>query len=125
MRQPCLREVLCSPFHPLPHKPSERFLWHLLFLWLVLGSWCVQCYCDLFESPRDLWSSLRRGRTTSLSAPPLMSGISSLIPTPLSEFRLLIPIQDNLVLIQAGQFIDSTLGVSLGLATMTAAAAGQ
>lgn len=32
---------------------------------------------------------------------------------------------DNLVLIQAGQYIDSTLGVSLGLATMTAAACGQ
>lgn len=32
---------------------------------------------------------------------------------------------DNLVMIQAGQYIDSTLGVSLGLATMTAAAAGQ
>lgn len=30
-----------------------------------------------------------------------------------------------MVLIQAGQYIDSTLGVSLGLATMTAAAAGQ
>lgn len=28
-------------------------------------------------------------------------------------------------MIQAGQYIDSTLGVSLGLATMTAAAAGQ
>jgi len=33
--------------------------------------------------------------------------------------------QDNLVMIQAGQYIDSTIGVSLGLATMTAAAAGQ
>jgi len=32
---------------------------------------------------------------------------------------------DNLVMIQAGQYIDSTLGVSLGLATMSAAAAGQ
>ncbi|GKY93077.1 hypothetical protein MPSEU_000276000 [Mayamaea pseudoterrestris] len=32
---------------------------------------------------------------------------------------------DNIVMIQAGQYIDSTLGVSLGLATMTAAAAGQ
>jgi len=31
---------------------------------------------------------------------------------------------DNFVMIQAGQYIDSTLGVSLGLATMTAAAAG-
>ena len=32
---------------------------------------------------------------------------------------------DNLVMIQAGQYIDSTIGVSLGLATMSAAAAGQ
>jgi len=32
---------------------------------------------------------------------------------------------DNLVMIQAGQYIDSTLGVKLGLATMTAAACGQ
>jgi len=32
---------------------------------------------------------------------------------------------DNVVMIQAGQYIDSTIGVSLGLATMTAAAAGQ
>jgi hypothetical protein len=32
---------------------------------------------------------------------------------------------DNLVMIQAGQYIDSTLGVKFGLATMTAAAAGQ
>jgi hypothetical protein len=32
---------------------------------------------------------------------------------------------DNFVMIQAGQYIDSTLGVQLGLATMTAAAAGQ
>lgn len=32
---------------------------------------------------------------------------------------------DNLVMIQAGQFIDNTIGVSMGLATMTAAAAGQ
>jgi hypothetical protein len=32
---------------------------------------------------------------------------------------------DNVVMIQAGQYIDSTLGVTLGLATMTAAAAGQ
>lgn len=32
---------------------------------------------------------------------------------------------DNVVMIQAGQYIDSTLGVYLGLATMTAAAAGQ
>jgi len=32
---------------------------------------------------------------------------------------------DNIVMIQAGQYIDSTLGVTLGLATMTAAAAGQ
>ena len=31
---------------------------------------------------------------------------------------------DNFVMIQAGQYIDSTLGVQLGLATMTAAAAG-
>jgi hypothetical protein len=32
---------------------------------------------------------------------------------------------DNVVMIQAGQYIDSTLGVTLGLATMTAAACGQ
>lgn len=32
---------------------------------------------------------------------------------------------DNVVMIQAGQYIDSTLGVQFGLATMTAAAAGQ
>ena len=32
---------------------------------------------------------------------------------------------DNFVMIQAGQYIDSTLGVQLGLATLTAAAAGQ
>jgi len=32
---------------------------------------------------------------------------------------------DNFVMIQAGQYIDSTLGVQLGLATMTAAAAGK
>jgi hypothetical protein len=32
---------------------------------------------------------------------------------------------DQIVMIQAGQYIDSTLGVTLGLATMTAAAAGQ
>lgn len=32
---------------------------------------------------------------------------------------------DNLVMIQAGQFIDNTIGVTMGLATMTAAAAGQ
>ena len=31
---------------------------------------------------------------------------------------------DNIVMIQAGQYIDSTLGVALGLATLTAAAAG-
>lgn len=31
---------------------------------------------------------------------------------------------DNFVMIQAGQYIDSTLGVTLGLATLTAAAAG-
>lgn len=31
---------------------------------------------------------------------------------------------DQFVLIQAGGYIDATLGVSLGLATMTAAAAG-
>lgn len=31
---------------------------------------------------------------------------------------------DNFVMIQAGQYIDSTLGVQLGLATMAAAAAG-
>jgi Transmembrane protein 65 len=31
---------------------------------------------------------------------------------------------DNCVMIQAGQYIDSTIGVRLGLATMTAAAAG-
>ncbi|CAB9514383.1 Transmembrane protein 65 [Seminavis robusta] len=34
-------------------------------------------------------------------------------------------VMDNLVMIQAGQFIDSTLGVTMGLATMSAAAAGQ
>ena len=32
---------------------------------------------------------------------------------------------DNFVMIQAGQYIDSTVGVTLGLATLTAAAAGQ
>lgn len=32
---------------------------------------------------------------------------------------------DNFVMIQAGQYIDSTIGVTLGLATMAAAAAGQ
>lgn len=32
---------------------------------------------------------------------------------------------DNFVMIQAGQYIDSTIGVSLGLATLTAAACGQ
>jgi hypothetical protein len=32
---------------------------------------------------------------------------------------------DNLVMIQAGQYIDTTLGVRLGLATLTAAAMGQ
>ena len=32
---------------------------------------------------------------------------------------------DNFVMIQAGQYIDSTIGVQLGLATMTAAACGQ
>jgi Transmembrane protein 65 len=32
---------------------------------------------------------------------------------------------DQFVLIQAGGYIDATLGVSLGLATMTAAAAGM
>lgn len=32
---------------------------------------------------------------------------------------------DNLVMIQAGDLIDNTLGVKLGLATLTAAAAGQ
>ena len=32
---------------------------------------------------------------------------------------------DNLVMIQAGNYIDTTLGVQLGLATMTAAAEGQ
>jgi Transmembrane protein 65 len=31
---------------------------------------------------------------------------------------------DNVVMIHAGQYIDSTLGVTLGLATLTAAAAG-
>jgi Transmembrane protein 65 len=32
---------------------------------------------------------------------------------------------DNIVMIQAGQYIDTTLGVSFGLATLTAAAMGQ
>lgn len=32
---------------------------------------------------------------------------------------------DNIVMIQAGQYIDQTIGVTMGLATMTAAAAGQ
>jgi len=32
---------------------------------------------------------------------------------------------DNIVMIQAGSYIDNTLGVTMGLATMTAAAAGQ
>lgn len=32
---------------------------------------------------------------------------------------------DNFVMIQAGQYIDNTLGVQFGLATLTAAAAGQ
>lgn len=32
---------------------------------------------------------------------------------------------DNVVMVNAGQFIDSTIGVTMGLATMTAAAAGQ
>ena len=32
---------------------------------------------------------------------------------------------DNIVMIQAGQLIDNTIGVTMGLATMTAAAAGQ
>jgi hypothetical protein len=32
---------------------------------------------------------------------------------------------DNVVMIQAGQYIDSTVGVTFGLATLTAAAAGQ
>jgi hypothetical protein len=32
---------------------------------------------------------------------------------------------DNMVMIQAGQYIDSTIGVQLGLATLTAAACGK
>lgn len=32
---------------------------------------------------------------------------------------------DNLVMIQAGDMIDSTIGVTLGLSTLTAAAFGQ
>jgi Transmembrane protein 65 len=32
---------------------------------------------------------------------------------------------DNIVMIQAGQLIDNTIGVTMGLATLTAAAAGQ
>ena len=32
---------------------------------------------------------------------------------------------DNLVMIQAGEAIDSTIGVAFGLATMTSAAFGQ
>lgn len=34
-------------------------------------------------------------------------------------------IMDNFVMISAGDLIDSTLGVKLGLATLTAAACGQ
>jgi len=63
-------------------------------------------------------------------------GTSSIVPKPTkSQLKVLftasaVPMigfgfMDNIVMIQAGQFIDNTLGVSLGLATMTAAAAGQ
>jgi hypothetical protein len=34
-------------------------------------------------------------------------------------------LMDNLVMIQAGDLIDSTIGVTLGLSTLTAAAFGQ
>lgn len=42
------------------------------------------------------------------------------------SFRFLSSgIMDNFVMISAGDLIDSTLGVKLGLATLTAAACGQ
>lgn len=55
-----------------------------------------------------------------------------MVPTVVAQLTPALPsiptmpcFTDNLVMIQAGQYIDSTLGVTLGLATMSAAAAGQ
>lgn len=64
------------------------------------------------------------------------SAASSSVPKPTKEqLKILftasaIPMvgfgfMDNIVMIQAGQLIDNSIGVTMGLATMTAAAAGQ
>jgi hypothetical protein len=65
----------------------------------------------------------------------ILAGMNSTVPTPsYQDLKSLfiassIPMigfgfMDNFVMIQAGHYIDSTLGVTLGLATLTAAAAG-
>ncbi len=60
----------------------------------------------------------------SAVAPPSVDALRTLfiaLAIPMVGFGL----TDNFAMIQAGQYIDSTLGVTLGLATMIAAAAGQ
>ena len=71
-----------------------------------------------------------------ISTPPFMSKIIPTPPKPTKkQLRELFVISavpmigfgfmDNFIMIQAGGYIDSTLGVKFGLATMTAAAMGQ
>lgn len=90
-------------------------------------------YLSKNESSRKRLPSTR---IQSLDPSTLTSSVFEPIPIPtraaLRQLFLIsaIPMvgfgfMDNVVMIQAGQYIDSTLGVTLGLATMTAAAAGQ
>jgi hypothetical protein len=66
--------------------------------------------------------SILAGMNSSVQAPSYQDLKSLFIASsiPMIGFGFM----DNFVMIQAGHYIDSTLGVTLGLATLTAAAAG-
>jgi hypothetical protein len=81
---------------------------------------------------------LKRQATSATGAIPIVGAASCAQSTPKPTSKQLktlfvasaVPMigfgfMDNFIMIQAGSYIDSTLGVSLGLATLTAAAMGQ
>lgn len=94
-------------------------------------------------APKKQQKPLHSSAKTEQSTPPLSmeqekiaeTAVKALSPPSMSQLKILftasaVPMigfgfMDNLVMIQAGQFIDNTIGVTMGLATMTAAAAGQ
>ena len=84
------------------------------------------------KSPRRVSQTQAGNATMSLAA---VARFSSIYPLTWSQVQSIlvsssIPMvgfgfMDNFVMIQAGGYIDSTIGVQLGLATLTAAAMGQ